>query len=341
MKQYIILANPGHNRIYADTSLKIAEKELMALSDRYGLGITEFTENTTGLLAGVCFKTKNKLTPENCRVLGYSSVFYALFEMVEKNLLKPVTVPDFHTFPESMVQILKYNGKTNEQFTRLLVNLALSACESKRKKTRLADLMCGKGTTLYEGFIRGFDVTGVEVSNQYVQEINRYVLRFLKEGRYKHTSEKSGHYDNKKKKIADGFKITAGTTKENFKIGLVQDFQVYNGDTRDCSRYLKKNSFDILVSDLPYGVQHGSKNTNKSQSRSPLALIADAMPGWYACLKERGSMVLSFNEYTLKYEDLAEVLTQNGFKILSQAQYSGLIHRVDQSINRNIIVAVK
>ncbi len=33
-----------------------------------------------------------------------------------------------------MVQILKYNGKTNEQFTRLMVNLALSACKTGSKK---------------------------------------------------------------------------------------------------------------------------------------------------------------------------------------------------------------
>lgn len=73
--------------------------------------------------------------------------------------------------------------------------------------------MCGKGTTLYEGFIRGFDVKGIEINEQWTQEIQTYVVRFLKEGKFKHKVEKSKVSDSKKKKIANVFNLTAAAEK--------------------------------------------------------------------------------------------------------------------------------
>ncbi|MGL4732000.1 MAG: TRM11 family SAM-dependent methyltransferase [Clostridium sp.] len=342
MNRYVILANPGHNRIYFETALKIAVSELEAIADAYDMEINEIEEESIGLPASISFSTKRELKEEDFRVLGFSSIFYALFEIVEDGLLKPISVPDFHTFPESMVQILKYNGKTNEQFTRLMVNLALSACKTGSDKITLVDPMCGKGTTLYEGFIRGFDVRGIEINGQWTQEIQTYIVRFLKEGKYKHKAEKSKQSDSKGKKIADLFSLTAAAKKADFSVGNVQKFQLYNSDTRKSNLLMKKKSCDILISDLPYGVQHGSKNDNDSNmSRSPLGLLKEATPAWYDLLKVKGSVVLAYNEFTMKYNDVAAVLEQNGFRVLNDAPYNDYLHRVDQSINRNLIVAFK
>ena len=279
---------------------------------------------------------------EDFKALGFSSIYYALFEIVEGGLLRPIVVPDFHTFPESMVQILKYNGKTNEQFTRLMVNLALSVCKTGSKKITLFDPMCGKGTTLYEGFIRGFDVKGIEINEQWVQEIQTYVVRFLKEGKFKHKTEKSKVSDSKKKKIANVFSLTASSKKEDFNTDNAQSFQLFNADTRKADLLLKKKSCDIIITDLPYGVQHGSKNDkNSMMERSPLGLLKEAIPAWHNVLKTKGSLVLSYNEFTMKYDDVAILLEKNGFKVLDESPYNNYLHRVDQSINRNLIVAIK
>lgn len=190
MNRYAILANPGHNRIYFDIALKIAVSELEAIAYAYDMEINEIKEGDIGLPASISLSTRRELK-EEFRVLGYSSIYYALFEMIEGGLLRPISTPDFHTFSESMVQILKYTGKTNEQFTRLMVNLALSACRTGSNKITLLDPMCGKGTTLYEGFIRGFDVKGIEINGKWTQEIQTYVVRYLKEGKYKHKAQRS------------------------------------------------------------------------------------------------------------------------------------------------------
>ncbi|XZI02975.1 hypothetical protein ACSXE3_15105 (plasmid) [Clostridium perfringens] len=39
-----LLANPGHNRIYFDTALKIAVSELQAIADAYDMEIKEIGE---------------------------------------------------------------------------------------------------------------------------------------------------------------------------------------------------------------------------------------------------------------------------------------------------------
>ncbi|MGB3368416.1 MAG: hypothetical protein WBA54_13055 [Acidaminobacteraceae bacterium] len=342
MYKYAIHANPGHNRIYFETALRIAISELEAISSVYSMKVENIEEGGTGLPASISFSTERELSNEDFKVLGSSSIYYALFEVVEGGLLRPISVPDFHFFPESMVQILKYNGKTNEQFTRLMVNLAVAACKTESKNLTLFDPMCGKGTTLYEGFIRGYNVKGIEIDSQWYQEIQNYVLRFLKEGKYKHKAQKSRKNDDKARKIADSFTLNAASSKEKFKKEEFQVFELLNADTRISDRILKKKSCDILISDLPYGVQHGSKSKDESSmDRSPIKLLEVAIPSWHKVLKTKGSIVLAFNEFTMKYDDLADVLRQSGFEVLNESPFNNYIHRVDQSINRNVIVAIK
>lgn len=342
MSRYVILANPGHNRIFFDSAINIAISELEATAKANNMGICNIEVADIGLPASISFNTKKELTKEDFQIIGSSSIYYALFELLEGDLLKPIVVPDFHSFPESMVQILKYNGKTNEQFTRLMVNIALSTCGTKGDRITLLDPMCGKGTTLYEGFLRGFDVKGIEINSQWTQEIQTYIVRFLKEGKYKHKAQKAKKSDTKGKKIASQFNLTTATEKTAYNSGNVQAMELYNADTRIANLLLKKKSCDIIVCDLPYGVQHGSKSNNDtSMSRSPLELLKSSIPAWNIALKTKGSIVLAFNEFTVKYNDISLVLQEQGFKVLNESPYNNYLHRVDQSINRNLIVGVK
>lgn len=76
-------------------------------------------------------------------------------------------------------------------------------------------------------------------------------------------------------------------------------------------------------------------------SRSPLGLLREAIPAWNHILRTKGSIALSYNEFTMKYDEAVAVLEGNGFKVLNEPPYNNYLHRVDQSINRNLIVAVK
>ena len=339
MKHYVILANPGHNRIYHDAAMNISVQEIEALSISQDMGLHYIKKVDAGLPAGLAFSTEKELSQDELKTLGASSIFYALFEKVQDDLLKPVPVPDFRTFPESMVQILKYNGKTNEQFTRLIVNLAVSTCATNTETKTLLDPVAGKGTTLFEGLIRGMNVIGVELHEKWAHEAQIFLERFMKEGMYKHKADKGTRHDEKGRKVAGLFSLTAAANKEDYKAGNTRSCLMINADTRLADHFIKHHSCDVIVGDLPYGVQHGSKTSRRS--RSPLEMLEEALPAWSAVLKSKGSMVLAFNEHTLQYHDISHLLKENGLSVLNEAPYFGFSHRVDQSIKRNVIVAIK
>ncbi|MDN2482136.1 TRM11 family SAM-dependent methyltransferase [Vibrio astriarenae] len=341
MSLYAILANPGHNRIYFDSALEIARSELHAMLLAEGVELFRIEDQQVGLPAAIVFSCKEALTPEQMKKIAASSIYYALFEVVDGGLLKPLTPPAYNTFPESMSQILRYTGKTNEQFTRLMVNLGVSAAQTDSNTITLMDPMCGKGTTLYEGLIQGMNVVGVEINAKWVQEIQTFIVKFMKNGRFKHKAGKDKR-TVEGKKVADGFVLDAAASKEAFAAGESQSMKLYSADTRKADLVVKKNSVDVMVSDLPYGVQHGSKNGKDNKlNRSPNELLAEALPAWKKVLKKNGAVVLSFNEFTLKWKDLAQLFESQGWKVMDEAPFTGYLHRVDQSINRNIIVAVK
>ncbi|WP_261834050.1 TRM11 family SAM-dependent methyltransferase [Vibrio ishigakensis] len=342
MFQYAILANPGHNRIYFDTAVKIACSELKAILDSMGLTVTEVTEKEIGLPAALVFESEQELNEAQLTRISASSIYYAIFQVVEGGLLKPLQPTPFNTFPESMSQILRYTGKTNEQFTRLMVNLGLSAAATNSEQKCLMDPMCGKGTTLYEGLIQGLDVMGVEINAKWVQETQTFIVKYMKNGRFKHKVTKEKRTGAGGKKVADGFALQAAHSKEAFANDQAQSMKLYAADTRIINQIVKKNSCDVMVSDLPYGVQHGSKNAKDTKmARSPLELLEEALPAWKQVLKPKGAIVLSFNEFTLKWKQLAELFESQGFKVMDEEPYIGYLHRVDQSINRNIFIAVK
>ena len=343
MTSYVILANPGHNRIYFDAAISMARQELSAIAWKFGIPLhVEEDRTVEGLPTHLCFSTEKPLEGAALQAIGASSLYYALFERTDGELLRPVRMPEFRCFDESMNSILHYTGKTNEQFTRLMVNLAVAACRTNRPKLNLLDPMCGKGTTLYEGLIRGMDVTGVEINAHWFSEMSNYIVKYLQMGRYKHTTEK-GKRSLHGKKLAEQFKVVTAPTKEAFAADQTCTFEIFHGDTRLCDTLLRKNSMDLLVSDLPYGVQHASKATaggTQQLSRSPYALLKESLPAWRTVLRPGGALVLSFNEHTLHYDGTADLLERSGFEVLREPPFSGYQHRVDQSILRDLIVAV-
>ncbi|WP_068312160.1 TRM11 family SAM-dependent methyltransferase [Polycladidibacter hongkongensis] len=346
MPRYALLVHPGHNRIYFETALAISQLELTALLQAAGQapqGMEIVAQ--AGIPTTLRFSLEGEAMAQTLAAIACSSSCLGLFQVIEQDLLRPVALPQIGTFPEGMNQILRYSGKTNEQFTRLMVNLAKSACLSEGAQKTLLDPMCGKGTTLLEGLIRGDNVVGVEINDKWLTDMQAYLIRYLKTGRFKHRIKKEKRSDERGRKLADGFLIETAATRDDFVADARQKLQVFASDTRNCDRLLRKQSCDMIVSDLPYGVQHGSKTAAKATpakgtiTRRPDELLAEALPGWVRAMKPGASLVISFNAFTLKTDRAAELCTQAGLQVLTEAPFAGYAHRVDQSINRDLVVA--
>lgn len=213
----------------------------------------------------------------------------------------------------------KFKGKTNERLTQLLLNVGLSEINAHdQHKITLLDPMCGRATTLLWAMRYGIQAKGIEQDGKALEDITRNLKRWTKLHRQKH-------------KLSDGF---IGGNKKH---GKFIDFsieqtsmRVATGDARFADQIYKKDKFDLIVSDLPYGVQHFTT----SKTRNPLSVIQECVYPWKKLLKKNGAIVLAFNSYQPKREALIQVFEEAGFA----AQIFNAPHRMSESIVRDIVV---
>src|SRR5690606_15980754 len=127
MERYALLTAPSSNRVYAGEAPRIAAAELAA----FGEAVLEsrLIDPQPLRLGGVPylgFAAEPALTERDVAYLSNVSAAYALFQMTgepDDPLLRPVRLTPLAWYDDDLITILKYSGKTNEQFTQLLLNL--------------------------------------------------------------------------------------------------------------------------------------------------------------------------------------------------------------------------
>ena len=346
MITYAILLHPGHNRVYFSTSKTLSLHELtIALRSFQGsFGPEELRE-----LAGVpyiTFTSQTPLPPQQLTDLGRLSPVYALFRLEENAdgpILSPLALPESRYMDSSVSSILKYTGKTNELFTRMMLSVAYHSLPTPpREPVRVLDPIAGKGTTLAECLIRGWDAYGVEIGDKAAGEAFTYMKKYLETEKYKHEAQNQRISGPNRSFTARRYQITLAHNKDEFKHSPRQ-WEMVAGDSQYCDHYFRHGFFHLIVGDLPYGVQHGNV-TGQSQgslTRNPCQLVEKCCPAWHKVLMKNGILALSWNSFVLSWEDLAAVLERHGFQVFREEPYHSFEHRVDQAIRRDLIVAEK
>jgi len=342
---YAILYHPGHNRVYFETSLKLAVSEFHIVAKKLS---TDYSGVERVTLCGVdylTFHVKNRLSGKDVRILSDLSFLYALYEIINENgetYLKPIQTISEPFVDESIGTILKYTGKTNEIFTRMMINIAFYS-QNNLSPIRLLDPVAGKGTTLYEGLMKGFHVYGIEIGDRVVNEAYHFIKRFLETARYKfeHTAIKISGPNKAFKATRHTFEIAR--EKEAFKRKDTKTIELIAGNSLHANTYYKKNYFDLIVGDLPYGVQHGNVTNEKQSSltRNPTELLHACLPSWCDVLKPNGILVLAWNNHVMTRAKMEHLFEEQGFTVKNDDTYLQFAHRVDQSIVRDILVAQK
>ncbi len=342
MKKYAVICHPQVFKIYKEEAQKVLSYEAQAIFYSWDTTISEVGFEQMEGIFYLAFKAENEPSKANFTSLSRHSAFYALFE-VKGDMLLPVAADSNYSFKENMPALLNYKGKTNALFTRLMINLAVSACGTNTEnRLSLLDPVSGKGTTLYDALMLGYDAYGIEISQKYFEESCHYAAKFMQSEKFKHTTKKDRILDIKSVKISDAYTLEFAPDKKSFAAKETGTFKVFAADARIADRLMKKNSIDMIVGDLPYGIHHATqKKSKKQKARSAEELFINALPKWQKLLKSGGSLVLSFNEHTTHKKNLEKALNDSGMEMLSEDMYSDYNHRVDSSIVRNIIVAVK
>ena len=337
MADHLILLAPSANRVYASEANRLVAAELKII-----LGADDRPAIEPVSLAGIGYLAlaTEGLDERVCQALGRLSGCYAAFRR-EHDRLQPIqlTAPDL--FDDDLVTIPKYPGKTNEQFTRLLINVTLASMRRAASgPISILDPMCGRGTTLSTAMMLGCYVSGVEVEAKAVEAYAAYLATYCRRKRLKHTLDvtpvrREGKIIGKR---LDAELIPAGRER-------ALTLTVFSGDTQQSGALFGKRRFDAVVADAPYGVVHGShtdvRGASVKRDRSAAGLINQALPVWAGQLKTGGALGLSWNAIGLKRDQLIGHIAATGLEPLDFGPYQDFEHRVDSSIRRDIVVAIK
>ncbi|GAA5023716.1 TRM11 family SAM-dependent methyltransferase [Actinopolymorpha pittospori] len=354
MPRYALLVLPATNRVYAEASVGLTRAELGVVAERALDGrLHDVEETVIGGVPYVGFSTDTPLAAAEIGHLSQLSSMYALFEIAGEPaggpegaatpLLRPVGLTPLDQFDDDLLTIQKYAGKTNELFTKLLLNVTVlasaSAPDMLTRKLRILDPLCGRGTTLNQALMYGYDVAGMEIDGKDVEAYSGFLRTWLKRKRIKHQAEFTP-IRRERKIIGRRLHVTLAADKAAYKSGETLDLTVVNADTVRARDFFRPRTFDAIVTDAPYGVQHGSHDAGKL-SRGPLDLLRAAVPGWVELLRPGGALGMSWNTYVARREDAEEVLAGAGLRVCDSPPFLGFRHRVDQAINRDVVVATK
>ena len=332
----LLLLAPSSNRVYAGDAARLNAAEITLLAG--ALGIEASVEPVT--VAGVDYLAVAGDDDRLDRVVSEASGAFALFG-ARDGLLSPTPLERRRLYTDDVVTIQKYQGKTNEQFTRLVLNV--TAASTVRPDgvldgtLRVLDPVCGRGTTLSQAVMYGLDTVGIDIDTKDIELYSSFFTTWLKDHRFKHAAATTP-VRREKSVIAKKYEAAFAAEKADYLAGQKQTLTCYAADTLLTSQLVKPGTVDVVVGDLPYGVQHGSRGP-RGLVRNPLELLEAALPGWATRLRTGGAMGLAWNTRVAPRARVAEVLESAGLTVLDGPGYDDLRHRVDRAITRDVIVA--
>lgn len=345
MPSYLILVTPSANRVYRESSSALMTAELRVL-DRAVLG-QKIHDVSPRVVGGVPYLQvdADELADADVAHLSDLSSLYALFGLEPTGLLRPITLTPADRHSSDLVTIQRYTGKTNESFTKLLLNVTAWSTDRpealRAGRMSVLDPMCGRGTTLNQALMYGLDATGVDVDAKDFEAYSAFLRTWLKNKRMKHRAETTP-LRRDRRKLGRRLDVTLADTKERFRAGEAQTLVYVHGDTRRSAEIFRPGSFDVVVGDAPYGVQHGSRGgAGEDLSRSPLALVEQALPAWVTLLRPGGALGLSWNTKVAGRAPVERLLADAGLEVQHPPGFDGFAHRVDQAIVRDLVVARK
>ena len=326
--------SPHANIRYREAQGKLGQAELQVLLNGLQLSCPVSSE----VIGGVTFLSfdAEELTPGQLAALSRHSAALMICER-QGDLLRPLEKADHAYLTEDLAEVLKYKGKTSAVFTRMMLNCAHAASDffTEEKPLTVLDPMCGRGTTCFVALQQGMNAVGVDVDRRDLKEATTYFERHLQFHRLKHSLDQSSR--TVRKQAIPAAVYTLADTKEHFRAGDTRTLSLFLADTGLTGELLRKQPIHLIVSDLPYGVQHAPQEGKRKESFTQL--LQRVLPAWHDALLPGGAIALSFNVLTLKKADLAQMLAEAGFAPLTDAPYDDFEHFVETAVTRDFIVA--
>jgi SAM-dependent methyltransferase len=312
MKNISLLISPEVKSAYFSEFVDVAKKELT-----YCIDNIQPIHSKVGGLNFLEFQAKE----ESLKDLTKLSFFQGVFENKGNSLIPMDLTPDF-LLHDNFIFGSKFKGKTNERFTQLMINIGLASIENK-KDTKILDPMCGRATTLLWSLRYGYNAKGIEIDPKAPQDIKQIVKKWSKVNSISITTNEGSI--SKKSKSNVGKFLEVKSKSNNFK--------VVTGSSTECEKLLSSETFDLIISDIPYGIQHLSSK----KSINPLDTLDSSLASWKNVLKESGRIIIGFNSNNPKRNDFIELSKKYELVV----EDFSAPHRMSESIVRDIIILKK
>ncbi|HEY6406398.1 MAG TPA: hypothetical protein VIY29_02910 [Ktedonobacteraceae bacterium] len=330
---------PQRSTQYANMTEILAAPELLA--SPLGTAITSIIPAT---LAGQSYLivalddashphlTLTSIMPTLSR-LGATSEVYEYFDAlgaVTGPLLRPLD-PQFTPFvPLEMAEIRRYKGKTNEVFTRVLLNIAIFAgayAGHYTERLRILDPLAGGATTLFLALAGGYDGFGVELERQDVDSSAIFIRQYLQS---EHIPFKE--LDERGRRAGRRYQFEIGRK------GATRILVLAHGDSCQANLHLQEvpggPRVHAIVGDLPYGIQHFAEIAG---------MLQKTLPVWEHMLLPGGTLALAWNATRIERANMLALLEDHTqLAVRNDPPYTQFEHTVDRVIKkRDIVVAVK
>lgn len=341
--KYTMLLWPHANARYQQETRRLAKAELQLMLERLardaGVEIDEAAS-----MPSLSIDTPEPLSPEALESISNHSLLYGLLERRADGALMPVIGRAAAWLGEDLPAILKYKGKTNEMFLRLLINVALYSGDfwDEAGAIDFLDPMCGRATAPFIALNRGWNAVGADVDKNDLHEAGKFFKRYLEYHRFKHTLTRESRTVRGKKPVPVT-RFNVGSTPERFKAGETLSLQLMNLDAAQAGDAFGKPCFHIVACDLPYGVKHDAQSGgDRLRGKNAMeTLLTRSLTSLHGLLRTGGTLAMSFNAQTLHRNRLRDWMADAGFLVLSGGPYDAFEHWVEQAITRDIVVGRK
>lgn len=335
--RFALLLKSHANARYAQSMLKLAALECKCMI----VALNATADIRVETIAGTPFLTleSDALGEEAWAYLArHSSLSFAAVR--EGDWLRPLSLSRPQYVEPDLAQVLKYKGKTNADFTTMMLNCARSASAFAlaREPLTVLDPLCGRGTTLFCAAVNGDHAVGLEQDTNALHEADTYFERYLQYHRYKHRREEHSITLRKGGSLRET-RYAYCADAEKYRHGEAATLRLVAGDTACADEAVGAGGCHIIVGDLPYGVQHAPRSGRKTDTLE--GLLTQALPAYQKALVKGGALALAFNTYTLPRNTLVRIMKESGFAPLEQPPFDDFSHWVEQAVNRDMVVAVR
>jgi hypothetical protein len=335
--QFALLVKSHANARYTQSLLKLAALECECLL--FALQIK--AEVKIDHLAGtpfLCVETDALGEDAWAYLARHSAVMFAAVR--DGEWLRPLERKWKPYLESDLSQLLKYKGKTNADFTAMMLHCARSASAFAltRMPLTVLDPLCGRGTSLFCALEEGDCAIGLDMDDSALNEADVYMTRYLQYHRYKHRRTESSITLRAGGALRE-CRFTLSNDTDSYKRGDTRTLSLVRGDTANAWEAVGENGCHLIIADLPYGVQHAPREGKAAGTLE--GLVHKALPAYHRALKPGGAMALAFNTFTLSKDVIIAEMEKAGLIPLTQPPFHDFAHWVEQAVNRDMVIAVK